>query len=116
MGEWELALRDATIPPLLHAALIHYQFEAIHPFLDGNGRVGRLLITLLLVERNILPTPLLYLSAFFEATRRDYYHRLLAVSRNGEWEAWLEYFLNGVARQSEDAVSRAERINRLLEE
>jgi len=116
MGEWELALRDATIPPLLHAALIHYQFEAIHPFLDGNGRVGRLLITLLLVERNILPTPLLYLSAFFEATRRDYYDRLLAVSRNGEWEAWLEYFLNGVARQSEDAVSRAERINRLLEE
>ncbi|MFH1111251.1 MAG: Fic family protein [Planctomycetota bacterium] len=116
MGEWELALRDATNPPLLQAALIHYQFEAIHPFLDGNGRVGRLLITLLLVERNILPTPLLYLSAFFEATRRDYYDRLLAVSRNGEWEAWLEYFLNGVARQSEDAVSRAERINRLLEE
>lgn len=116
LAKWEQALSDIYMPPLLHAALIHYQFEAIHPFLDGNGRVGRLLITLLLVERGILPTPLLYLSAFFEATRRDYYDRLLAVSHNGEWEAWLEYFLNGVARQSEDAVSRAERINQLLDD
>ncbi|MCO6438515.1 MAG: Fic family protein [Phycisphaerae bacterium] len=116
LAEWERALRDASMPPLLHAGLIHYQFEAIHPFLDGNGRVGRLLITLLLVERDILPTPLLYLSAFFEATRRDYYDRLLAVSRESKWEDWLEYFLNGVARQSEDAVSRAERINQLLDQ
>jgi len=115
LGDWERALRDRSLPPLIHAAYIHYQFEAIHPFLDGNGRVGRLLITLLLVEREILPTPLLYLSAFFEATRRDYYGRLLDVSLHGEWEAWLEYFLNGVARQSEDAVSRAQRINQLLE-
>ncbi len=115
LGDWERSLRDRSLPPLIHAAYIHYQFEAIHPFLDGNGRVGRLLITLLLVERDILPTPLLYLSAFFEATRRDYYERLLEVSLQGEWEAWLEYFLNGVARQSEDAVSRAKRINQLLE-
>jgi Fic family protein len=99
---------------LVQIALAHYQFEAIHPFLDGNGRVGRLLITLFLVERGILPTPLLYLSAFFEATRRDYYQRLLGVSAHGEWAAWLHYFLNGVARQSEDALSRAERINALL--
>jgi Fic family protein len=115
LAEWEHALRDTSMPPLLHAGLIHYQFEAIHPFLDGNGRVGRLLITLLLVERDVLPTPLLYLSAFFEATRRDYYDRLLAVSRESKWEDWLEYFLNGVARQSDDAVSRAERINELLD-
>ncbi len=115
LGDWERSLRERSLPPLIHAAYIHYQFEAIHPFLDGNGRVGRLLITLLLVERDILPTPLLYLSAFFEATRRDYYERLLDVSLHGEWEAWLEYFLNGVARQSEDAVSRAQRINQLLE-
>lgn len=115
LGDWGRSLRDRSLPPLIHAAYIHYQFEAIHPFLDGNGRVGRLLITLLLVERDILPTPLLYLSAFFEATRRDYYDRLLDVSLHGEWEAWLEYFLNGVARQSEDAVSRAQRINQLLE-
>ena len=95
---------------------MHYQFEAIHPFLDGNGRVGRLLITLFLVERSILPTPLLYLSAFFEATRRDYYDTLLRVSQKGEWERWLQYFLGGVARQAEDALGRAERINRQLNE
>ena len=115
LGAWETFLHETGTPPLVQAALAHYQFEAIHPFLDGNGRVGRLLITLFLVERGILPTPLLYLSAFFEATRRDYYELLAAVSARGEWEAWLVYFLNAVARQSEDALSRAERINKLLE-
>jgi Fic family protein len=105
---------DESIPPLVHAALAHYQFEAIHPFLDGNGRVGRLLIMLCLHARGVLPEPLLYLSAFFEATRSDYYGGLRAVTENGDWTGWLEYFLNGVARQSEDALSRAERINRLL--
>jgi len=114
LGEWEKFLHDTQLPPLLQIALVHYQFEAIHPFLDGNGRVGRLLITLFLVERSILPTPLLYLSAFFEATRQDYYQRLLAISKGGDWEAWLLYFLNGMARQSEDALSRVERINALL--
>jgi Fic family protein len=81
---------------------------------DGNGRVGRLLITLFLVEREILPTPLRYLSAFFEASRRDYYDGLLGVTQRGDWRRWIEYFLNGVARQAEDALSRAERINQLL--
>ena len=95
-------------------ALAHYQFEAIHPFLDGNGRVGRLLITLFLIERKILPTPLLYLSAFFEASRRDYYEGLRAVSERGAWLEWVEYFLQGIARISEDALSRATRINDLL--
>jgi Fic family protein len=114
LEQWETFLHDRSLPPLVQVALAHYQFEAIHPFLDGNGRVGRLLITLFLVERGILPTPLLYLSAFFEATRRDYYDCLLGVSTRGEWSGWLEYFLNGVARQAEDALSRAERINNLL--
>jgi len=114
LRDWETFLHDTSLPPLVQIALSHYQFEAIHPFLDGNGRVGRLLITLFLVERSILPAPLLYLSAFFEATRRDYYDRLLAVSERGEWEAWLEYFLNGVACQSEDALGRAARISTLL--
>jgi Fic family protein len=77
--------------------------------------VGRLLITLFLIERSVLPSPLLYLSAFFEATRQEYYDRLLGVTRRGEWESWLEYFLNGVARQSEDALDRASRINALLD-
>jgi Fic family protein len=114
LDAWERFLHDRTLPPLVHVALIHSQFEAIHPFLDGNGRVGRLLITLLLVERGVLPAPLLYLSAFFEATRREYYERLLGVTRDGQWEEWLEYFANGVARQAEDASSRAARINELL--
>lgn len=114
LGAWEAFLHDRALPPLAHLALCHYQFEAIHPFLDGNGRIGRLLVTLLLVERGILPTPLLYLSAFFEATRQEYYARLLAVSERGAWPEWLAYFLNGVARQAEDALSRAERINGLL--
>ncbi len=116
LGDWEKFLHDRSLPPLVQIALIHYQFEAIHPFLDGNGRVGRLLITLFLVERGILPTPLLYQSAFFEATRRDYYDRLQGVRERGAWVDWLQYFLNGVARQSEDALGRAERINRRLEE
>ncbi len=114
LAAWETFLHDRSLPPLIQAAMIHSQFEAIHPFLDGNGRVGRLLITLFLVERNILPTPLLYLSAFFEATRSDYYDRLAAVTRQAAWVEWIEYFLNGVARMSEDALSRAERINSLL--
>lgn len=114
LGEWEKFLHSTALPPLIQVALAHCQFEAIHPFLDGNGRVGRLLITLFLVDREILPTPLLYLSAFFEASRREYYDRLSGVTQRGEWGAWLQYFLNGVARQSEDALSRAKRINRLL--
>jgi Fic family protein len=114
LNAWERFLHDCALPPLVHVALAHSQFEAIHPFLDGNGRVGRLLITLLLVERGVLPAPLLYLSAFFEATRRTYYDRLLGVTRDGAWEEWIEYFLTGVARQAEDASSRAARINELL--
>lgn len=114
LGDLERFLHETVLPPLVQVALVHYQFEAIHPFLDGNGRVGRLLVTLFLVERGILPTPLLYLSAFFEATRREYYEGLQGVTERGEWERWLGYFLNGVARQSEDALGRAERINRTL--
>lgn len=114
LGRWEEFLHDESVPPLIHSALMHYQFEAIHPFLDGNGRVGRLLITLGLCARGVLPEPLLYLSAFFDATRRDYYEALRQVTERSDWVGWLEYFLNGVARQSEDAVSRAERIDRLL--
>lgn len=114
LAAWESFLHTTALPPLVQIALVHYQFEAIHPFLDGNGRVGRLLITLFLVERGLLPSPLLYLSAFFEASRRDYYERLQRVSAAGEWEEWLVYFLRGVTRQAEDALSRATRINARL--
>lgn len=114
LNDFEKFLYDRQLPALLHIALCHYQFEAIHPFLDGNGRIGRLLITLLLIEEKMLPAPLLYLSAFFEATHDEYYKQLFNVSSKGSWEAWLIYFLNGVAVQSEDVLSRAQRINDLL--
>jgi len=102
------------VPILAHAALAHAQFETIHPFLDGNGRVGRLLITLLLIAKGVLPSPLLYLSAFFEGTREEYYARLLGVTERGEWREWLGYFLAGAAQQAEDALGRIQRIDELL--
>lgn len=111
LAAWEKFLHESDLPPLVTIALAHYQFEAIHPFLDGNGRVGRLLITLFLIEQRILPAPLLYLSAFFEATRRDYYDALRGISERGAWEDWIEYVLMGVARMSEDALGRAGKIN-----
>lgn len=111
----ERFLHDDGLPPLVHAGLVHAQFEAIHPFLDGNGRVGRLLITLLLVERRILPSPLLYLSAYFEGTRQAYYAHLLAVTEAGAWENWLIYFLEGVRSQAEDALARIEHIDAVYE-
>jgi Fic family protein len=114
LGAWETFLHEDSLPPLVQIALAHSQFEAIHPFLDGNGRVGRLLITLLLVEKEVLPSPLLFLSAFFEATREEYYARLLGVTERGEWEEWLAYFLSGVAQQADDAVDRIARIDDLL--
>ncbi|MCM1002245.1 Fic family protein [Wolbachia pipientis] len=111
---FEKFLHDRTLPPLIHIALCHYQFEAIHPFLDGNGRIGRLLITLLFIERKLLSSPLLYLSAFFEAMQSEYYTQLYNISSKGTWHNWFSYFLNGVALQSLDVLSRAEQINNLI--
>lgn len=105
-----------ALPPLVSIALAHYQFETIHPFLDGNGRLGRLLIVFLLVERELLPQPLLYLSSFFEAHRSDYYDRLQAVRERGEIQEWLRFFLTGVREQANDAVARAEELVDLREE
>jgi len=100
-------------PPLVRLAFIHYQFEAIHPFLDGNGRIGRLLLSLLLVNWNLLPLPLLYLSAYFEHHRQDYYDLLLAVSERGNWREWVGFFLRGVAEQARDTIVRAKRLQDL---
>lgn len=99
-----------SFPGLIQCALIHYQFEAIHPFLDGNGRIGRLLITLFLCEREHLIYPMLYLSAFFEKYRAEYYARLLAVSERGEWQEWIEFFLRAVSTQAKDAVETSKSI------
>lgn len=105
----------SNIPPLIQLGLIHYQFEAIHPFPDGNGRLGRLLISLLLCSWNLLPQPLLYLSAFFEANRPDYYANLRGVTEKGRWNTWLSFFLTGVSSQALDAAARVKRINDLRE-
>ena len=108
LGELEKYFHaDSHLPPLVRLALIHYQFEAIHPFLDGNGRIGRLLITLLLIKEQLLTQPILYLSAFFERNREKYYELLLSVSQKATWQEWIEYFLQGVAEESRDAVVRA---------
>jgi Fic family protein len=117
LDDLERFLHEASpLPPLVAIALAHYQFETIHPFLDGNGRLGRLLIVFLLVERDLLPQPLLYLSSFFEAHRSDYYDRLQAVRERGEIQEWLRFFLTGVAEQANDAVARAEELVDLREE
>ena len=101
---------EAKEPALIQCALVHYQFEAIHPFIDGNGRIGRLLITFMLLEKKLLSQPLLYLSDFFEQHRDEYYRLLLTVSQKGDWKAWLTFFLNGVRQQSEDALATIQKL------
>ncbi len=101
------------LPPLIRLACAHYQFEAIHPFIDGNGRIGRLLIPLLLIDWNLLPLPLLYLSAYFERQRETYYDLLLAVSERGAWRDWIVFFLRGIADQSQAALTKAKQLQDL---
>ena len=103
-------------PVLIQCALVHYQFEAIHPFVDGNGRIGRLLIIFMLMERGLLSQPLLYLSDFFERHRDTYYELLLKVSQQGDWKAWLTFFLRGIRQQSEDVLSTIQNLLALKEE
>lgn len=115
LGSLEKFLHSPSLPPLVRLGLIHYQFESIHPFLDGNGRVGRLLIPLLLRAWKLLPEPVLYLSAYFEEHQEGYYNLLLSVSQKGWWEDWLRFFLRGVVIQSRDAVVRIQRLQGLRE-
>jgi Fic family protein len=98
---------DADLPPLVRAGLLHVQFETIHPYLDGNGRIGRLVVTLLLEHWRLLTKPLLYLSLYFKRHRDEYYRRLSAVRTDGDWEGWLDYFLDGVATIADEAVASA---------
>jgi Fic family protein len=114
--EWEKYLHQRDqLPDLIQCALLHEQFEAIHPFLDGNGRVGRLLITLFLIERGRLCQPLLYLSDFIERNRSDYYDLLQRVRTRGEWTPWIRYFLAGVEHTAKDAAIRTRRLLALRE-
>lgn len=107
---------NSRLPVLVQVALAHAQFETIHPFLDGNGRIGRLLITFLLVERKLQRRPVLYLSHFFKCRRSEYYERLQAVRDEGDWEGWLAFFLKGVAEVSEEATKTASAILQMREE
>jgi Fic family protein len=117
LDDWEAYQHEEEgLPLLVKCGLLHYQFETIHPFLDGNGRLGRLFITLFLVEKGPLTAPLLYVSSFFEATKQEYYDRLQAVREHGDITGWLDYFLRGVAQQAEDAVKKAERLMDIREE
>ncbi|GIX33057.1 MAG: hypothetical protein KatS3mg125_1013 [Lysobacterales bacterium] len=105
LSDLEKFLHDgAGLPPLVQVGLAHAQFETIHPFLDGNGRVGRLLITFLLTEKRLLARPVLYLSHYFKQRRAEYYERLQAVRDAGDWEGWLAFFLDGVAEVSQQAT------------
>lgn len=117
LSDFEFFLHESTeLPFLIKLALVHYQFEAIHPFLDGNGRIGRLLLSLLICDQNYLTQPLLYLSGFFEKHRDRYIDALLRVSQVGDWAGWVEFFLEGVAEQSQDAVERSGSLLELREQ
>lgn len=117
LGAWEVFLHDrATLPVLIQCALMHEQFEAIHPFLDGNGRVGRLLITLFLTETGRLTQPLLYLSAYIEAHRSGYYDALLQVRTEGDWHTWLLFFLTGVRETAVRAARQARDLMQVRED
>jgi len=107
LHEWNEHPESAHYPVTIECALVHAQFETIHPFLDGNGRLGRLLIALLLHERRILDQPLLYLSLYLKARRLEYYDRLTAVRKNGDWGAWTTFFLKGIEQTAEEAVETA---------
>ena len=104
---------DDTLDPLIQAALIHYQFETTHPFLDGNGRVGRLLITLFLMEKDILSTPALYISYYLKMNRIEYYDRMTQVRRTGDYEQWISFFLQAFADSAEDAIHTIDRLTAL---
>jgi len=115
LGAFEKYLHgDDSLPPLVRAALLHVQFETIHPYLDGNGRIGRLLVPLLLEHWKLLTKPLLYLSLFFKRHREAYYRRLNAVRVDGDWEGWLDFFLDGVATIADEAVASARELFALV--
>lgn len=115
LQDLEIFLHDNTLPVLIKAGLAHVQFETIHPFLDGNGRLGRLLVTLLLCNNNMLDEPILYLSLYLKQNRSIYYKLLQEVRVNGSWEIWLEFFLIGVYESSKQEINQLEKINTLFE-
>ncbi|MAE44247.1 MAG: cell filamentation protein Fic [Magnetovibrio sp.] len=117
LGDFEKYIHGGdSLPPLVRAGLLHAQFETIHPYLDGNGRIGRLLITLLLEHWGLLDKPLLYLSLFFKRNQLEYYRRLGAVRTEGDWEGWIDYFLDGIATIAEEAIASVRELFALVAE
>lgn len=113
MKDLDSFMHEGSLRPLVHMAILHYQFEAVHPFGDGNGRVGRLLMAVFLNQQGLMPQPLLYLSGYFERTRSAYYNGLMRVSTHGDWDAWIRYVLEGVRVQAEEAAELADRLQEL---
>ncbi len=116
LGKWEHYIHEESSDALVQAAVIHSEFESIHPFLDGNGRLGRMLVPLFLWQRGVIRRPTFYISAYFERHRDEYYDRLLAVPRDGDWTGWCQFFLNAVRIQAEENLSKVSRTLDLYEE
>lgn len=115
LTNFEKYLHEDGVPALIQVSIAHHQFEAIHPYLDGNGRLGRLLIILFMLERNLIHQPILYLSAYFERNKEKYYSHLLSVSIDGAWLEWYLFFLQGIVEESQNALQKIEQIDNLLE-
>ncbi|MBI3987037.1 MAG: Fic family protein [Lentisphaerae bacterium] len=116
MGRWEKYIHEDAPDRLVQLALLHAEFEALHPFLDGNGRLGRMLVPLFMARKDLLKDPMFYISAFFERNRDEYYERLLAVSRDGAWTDWVEFFLKAVIQQAQENQNKAADIVRLFKD
>jgi Fic family protein len=116
MSNWERYIHSQEKDPLVQLAIVHAQFEMIHPFGDGNGRLGRILFPIFLTFKNVLSTPMFYLSAYFEKHRESYYAKLNNISANGDWNSWIIYFLEAVKEQSEINISKARAIKELYDE
>ena len=116
LSDWEHYVHADERDPIVQAAVVHGQFEVIHPFLDGNGRVGRILIPLFLFEKGVLSSPMFYLSAYFEAHRSEYCDRLLAITEQGDWQGWIAFFLDAVIEQARENTAKAKAIQSLYDE
>jgi Fic family protein len=116
MSQWEQYLHSPQPDVLIQLAVVHAEFESLHPFLDGNGRIGRMIIPLYLFDRKLLHSPMFYLSEYLESHRQEYYDRLLAVSRDGDWTGWCEFFLTALQKQAAENESKARKILALYQQ
>ena len=116
LDNWEKYIHSQEVDPLVQLAIVHAQFEIIHPFMDGNGRIGRMLVPLFLYEKKLIPYPTFYISSYLESHRAEYYDRLGSISRDNQWEEWIRFFLKAIAAESEKNSYKARQILSLYEE